>query len=74
MCRSFSVDVISTAQRPSQHSSKTRRPRRTRTKFSRYQILCLENRYLQQRYINPVDRLYLAMKLRLTDEQVEDTD
>ena len=72
MCGLFSIDVVSAGQRPSQHSSKTHRPRRTRTKFSHYQILCLENRFLQERYISLVDRLYLAMKLRLMEEQVED--
>ncbi|XP_028375015.1 homeobox protein Nkx-2.6 [Phyllostomus discolor] len=57
------------ATRPEQ--PKARQPRRPRVLFSQAQVLALERRFKQQRYLSAPEREHLASALQLTSTQVK---
>ena len=51
--------------------NKTGRPRRARTAFTYEQLVALENKFKQTRYLSVCERLNLALSLNLTETQVK---
>lgn len=64
-CAGSNCDVMR-AEQP-----KTRQPRRPRVLFSQAQVLALERRFKQQRYLSAPEREHLASALQLTSTQVK---
>jgi len=46
------------------------KPRRARTAFTYEQLVALENKFKQTRYLSVCERLNLALSLNLTETQV----
>ena len=55
----------------SQHSAAGGKARRVRTAFTYEQLVALENKFRQTRYLSVCERLALALALRLTETQVK---
>lgn len=53
--------------------SKVGKPRRARTAFTYEQLVALENKFKNTRYLSVCERLNLALSLRLTETQVSVT-
>ena len=51
--------------------NKTGKPRRARTAFTYEQLVALENKFKQTRYLSVCERLNLALSLNLTETQVK---
>ena len=51
--------------------SKSGKPRRARTAFTYEQLVALENKFKQTRYLSVCERLNLALSLNLTETQVK---
>jgi len=47
------------------------KPRRARTAFTYEQLVALENKFKQTRYLSVCERLNLALSLNLTETQVQ---
>lgn len=55
----------------SSSTDKPSKPRRARTAFTYEQLVALENKFKQTRYLSVCERLNLALSLSLTETQVK---
>lgn len=64
-------DTLSKSSESSPGGGKAGKPRRARTAFTYEQLVALENKFKQTRYLSVCERLNLALSLSLTETQVK---
>ena len=64
-------DDLNASKSSSTSSDKTSKSRRQRTAFTYEQLVALENKFKQTRYLSVCERLNLALALSLTETQVK---
>lgn len=64
-------DKSKSSSTSSSSTDKPSKPRRARTAFTYEQLVALENKFKQTRYLSVCERLNLALSLSLTETQVK---
>ncbi len=65
------IDDLNVSKSSSTSSDKQSKNRRQRTAFTYEQLVALENKFKQTRYLSVCERLNLALSLALTETQVK---